>query len=108
MGGWDVGPGEDEDVVLRIRKLGYKIEFVPQADCFTDAPESWKVLTKQRRRWEWAVVTFESRKHIDMANPFNKHFSFSNFYCLLNAGFTTSCCLCGFGFMSAGSWARMD
>ncbi len=79
MGGWDVGPGEDEDVVLRIRKLGYRIEFVPQADCFTDAPESWKVLTKQRRRWEWAVVTFESRKHIDMANPFNKHFSFSNF-----------------------------
>ena len=79
MGGWDVGPGEDEDVVLRIRKQGYKIEFVPQADCFTDVPESWKVLTKQRRRWEWAVVTFESRKHIDMANPFNKHCTLSNF-----------------------------
>lgn len=79
MGGWDVGPGEDEDMVLRIRKLGFKIEFIPHADCFTDVPESWKVLTKQRRRWEWAVVTFESRKHIDMANPFNKHFSVSNF-----------------------------
>lgn len=79
MGGWDVGPGEDEDMVLRIRKLGYKIEFVYYADCFTDVPESWKVLTKQRRRWEWAVITFKSRKHIDMANPFNKHFSLGNF-----------------------------
>jgi poly-beta-1,6-N-acetyl-D-glucosamine synthase len=79
MGGWDVGPGEDEDVVLRLRKQGYQIEFVPHADCFTDVPESWKVLTRQRRRWEWAVVTFESRKHIDMANPLNKHFSLSNF-----------------------------
>lgn len=79
LGGWDVGPGEDEDLILRIRKLGYRIEFAPYADCFTDAPESAKVLTKQRRRWEWAVVTFESRKHIDMANPFHAHFRLSNF-----------------------------
>lgn len=79
MGGWDVGPGEDEDMVLRMRKAGYKIEYVRDADCFTDVPESWKVLTKQRRRWEWAIITFESRKHIDMANPFNKHFSWGNF-----------------------------
>ncbi len=79
LGGWDVGPGEDEDLILRIRKLGYRIEFAPYADCFTDAPESAKVLTKQRRRWEWAVVTFESRKHIDMANPFHRHFKLSNF-----------------------------
>ncbi len=79
IGGWDVGPGEDEDMVLRIRKLGYQIEFQREADCHTDVPESWKVLTKQRRRWEWAVVTFDSRKHIDMANPLNEHFRLSNF-----------------------------
>ncbi len=79
IGGWDVGPGEDEDMVLRIRKMGYKIEFERHADCYTDVPESWRVLTKQRRRWEWAVVTFDSRKHIDMANPLNQHFRLSNF-----------------------------
>jgi cellulose synthase/poly-beta-1,6-N-acetylglucosamine synthase-like glycosyltransferase len=79
IGGWDVGPGEDEDLVLRIRKLGLRIDFAPYAECRTDVPESWRVLTRQRRRWEWAVVTFESRKHIDMANPFNKHFGWSNF-----------------------------
>jgi poly-beta-1,6-N-acetyl-D-glucosamine synthase len=79
LGGWDVGPGEDEDLILRIRKLGQRVEFAPAAECRTEAPVSWKVISKQRRRWEWAVVTFESRKHIDMANPFNGHFRFSNF-----------------------------
>lgn len=79
VGGWDVGPGEDEDIVLRLRKLGYRIEFAPYAECYTDAPTSWKVLTKQRRRWEWAVVTFESRKHIDLAKPWMANFRFGNF-----------------------------
>lgn len=80
LGGWDVGPGEDEDLILRIRKLGYRVEFAPYAECRTDVPESWYVLSRQRRRWEWAVVTFESRKHIDMANPLLRHFRWSNFF----------------------------
>lgn len=66
--GWDVGPGEDEDITLRLRKVGYRITFTPYAECWTRAPVSWQVLMRQRRRWEWAVVTFETRKHIDMAN----------------------------------------
>lgn len=78
VGAWDVGPGEDEDIVLRLRKLGYRIQFSPRAECYTDVPESWKVLTKQRRRWEWAVVTFETRKHIDMVDPRYANFRFSN------------------------------
>ena len=78
VGGWDVGPGEDEDIVLRLRKLGYLIEFAPYAECYTDVPTSWRALANQRRRWEWAVVTFESRKHIDMANPFSANFRFNN------------------------------
>ena len=78
LGGWDVGPGEDEDIVLRLRKVGYKVEFAPYAECYTDVPEKWKGLTRQRRRWEWAVVTFESRKHIDMADPRQANFRWSN------------------------------
>lgn len=78
MGGWDVGPGEDEDLVLRLRKMGYRIEFTPYAECYSDVPTRTRVLTKQRRRWEWAVVTLESRKHIEMANPFNANFRWSN------------------------------
>ncbi|MFO0941110.1 MAG: glycosyltransferase family 2 protein [Pirellulales bacterium] len=78
VGAWDVGPGEDEDIVLRLRKLGYRIEFAPRAECYTDVPESLKVLIKQRRRWEWAVVTFEARKHIDLADPRYANFRVSN------------------------------
>ena len=78
MHGWDVGPGEDGDLTLRLRKSGYRIVFAPYAQCYTNVPEKWSVLSRQRRRWEWAVVTLECRKHIDLANPFAKHFRWSN------------------------------
>jgi cellulose synthase/poly-beta-1,6-N-acetylglucosamine synthase-like glycosyltransferase len=67
--GWDVGPGEDGDLTLRLRKSGYRIAFAPYAQCLTNVPTSWWRLMKQRRRWEWAVITFECRKHVDLANP---------------------------------------
>ncbi len=66
--GWDVGPGEDEDNTLRLRKVGYRVVFAPYAECWTRAPATWFALVRQRRRWEWAVVTFGLRKHIDMVN----------------------------------------
>lgn len=83
-GGWDVGPGEDGDLTLRLRKSGYKIAFAPYAQCFTNVPTAVKTLVKQRRRWEWALVTFECRKHVDLANPFCKNFRFSNLIMLLD------------------------
>ena len=82
--GWDVGPGEDSDLTLRLRKSGYKIAFAPYARCLTDLPSSWWRLMKQRRRWEWASVTFECRKHVDMANIFSPNFRFSNLCLLLD------------------------
>lgn len=83
-GGWDVGPGEDGDVTLRLRKSGYDIAFAPYAQCFTNAPSKWKQLINQRRRWEWALVTFECRKHVDLANPRHSNFRWSNFLMLLD------------------------
>jgi cellulose synthase/poly-beta-1,6-N-acetylglucosamine synthase-like glycosyltransferase len=84
VGGWDVGPGEDGDLVLRLRKQGYQVVFNPYAQCYTNSPTNFKWLFKQRRRWEWAVITFECRKHVDMANPFNACFTWSNFFLLLD------------------------
>lgn len=78
MLGWDVGPGEDGDLTLRLRKAGYQVVFAPYAQCFTNLLTSVRPLLKQRRRWEWAVVTFECRKHIDMANVFSSNFRMSN------------------------------
>lgn len=78
MMGWDVGPGEDGDLTLRLRKAGHRIAFAPYAQCLTNLPTSWRQLIRQRRRWEWAVVTFECRKHVDMANPLSRHFRWTN------------------------------
>lgn len=80
FGGWDVGPGEDGDLTLKFRKAGYKIGFVPEASCLTNVPTTFQALTKQRRRWEWAAITFECRKHVDVGNPFVKHFRWNNFF----------------------------
>jgi cellulose synthase/poly-beta-1,6-N-acetylglucosamine synthase-like glycosyltransferase len=78
--GWDVGPGEDGDLAMRLRKAGYQIAFTPYAQCFTNLPTSWIRLFKQRRRWDWSVVTFECRKHIDMADFRSSSFTAANFF----------------------------
>jgi cellulose synthase/poly-beta-1,6-N-acetylglucosamine synthase-like glycosyltransferase len=81
--GWDVGPGEDGDLALRLRKLGYRITFAPYATCYTNTPTSWYRLFRQRRRWDWAAVTFECRKHVDMINPFASTFQWNNAFLVL-------------------------
>lgn len=79
--GWDVGPGEDLDLTMRIRHLGYKVKCAPYADCLTDVPTKWKQLWRQRLRWEEAsVVRTHCRKHIDMANPTKASFRWANFF----------------------------
>ena len=84
LGGWDVGPAEDGDLTLRVRRAGYEIAYAPYAMCYTAPAADWRQLTKQRRRWEWAVVTLELRKHRRMANPFSGGFRFSNLVLLLD------------------------
>lgn len=80
VGGWDVGPGEDGDLTIKFRKCGYKIVFKPQATCLTNTPTAWWTLIRQRRRWEWAAITFECRKHIDVGNPFMSNFQWRDFF----------------------------
>jgi cellulose synthase/poly-beta-1,6-N-acetylglucosamine synthase-like glycosyltransferase len=84
IGAWDVGPGEDGDLSLRVRRAGYEVVFAPYAQCFTTPVATWKGLTKQRRRWEWAVITLEMRKHLDLANPLQKSFRLRNLLMLLD------------------------
>lgn len=78
--GFDVGPGEDLDLTLKIRKLGYRVEFAQYAVCHTEVPTRWKALVNQRRRWDGdGPVRHILRKHGDMTNPFQRHFSLTNF-----------------------------
>jgi cellulose synthase/poly-beta-1,6-N-acetylglucosamine synthase-like glycosyltransferase len=59
VGGWRTDTvGEDAELVVRLHRHGqergdpYRIEFVPDPVCWTEAPESMRVLARQRRRWQ--------------------------------------------------------
>ncbi len=81
IGGWDIGPGLDGDITVKIRKSGYKIHFEPTAVCLTNAPARFKVLTKQRLRWDKSIIRFRVRKHKDVYLP-HANFRWSNFFAL--------------------------
>lgn len=76
--GWDIGPGLDGDITVKIRKLGYKIKFEQDAVCLTSVPNTFKKLTKQRLRWDKSLIRFRVRKHRDVLYP-NQAFKFANF-----------------------------
>lgn len=77
--GWDIGPGLDGDITVKIRKLGYKIRFAPDAVCLTSVPNTFRKLVKQRMRWDKSLIRFRMRKHKDVLFP-NNHFKLSNFF----------------------------
>jgi len=52
QGGLDVGPGEDLEFSLRLRRLGYVIRFAPEAWAQTDGPTNGISLLRQRARWD--------------------------------------------------------
>jgi len=65
VGGWDVGPGEDADTTLKIRKKGHLIRFQPKAISYTNVPVTFRKLAKQRTRWNRNYVR-RLRKHRDV------------------------------------------
>lgn len=78
VGGWDIGPGLDGDITVKLRKLDYKIAFEPEAVCQTSVPDTFRKLVKQRMRWDKSIIRFRVRKHRDVFYP-NATFKFSNF-----------------------------
>ncbi len=78
VGGWDIGPGLDGDITVKVRKLGYQIHFEPTAICQTSVPVTFKALIKQRLRWDKSLIRFRLRKHRDVFYP-NEGFKIANF-----------------------------
>ena len=76
--GWDIGPGLDGDITLKIRKLGFRVAHEPMAICYTNVPEKFRTLAKQRYRWDRSMIRFRVRKHRDILLP-SANFSFTNF-----------------------------
>jgi cellulose synthase/poly-beta-1,6-N-acetylglucosamine synthase-like glycosyltransferase len=52
QGGLDVGPGEDLEFTLRLRRLGHAVRFVPEASAATAVPANPVSLLRQRARWD--------------------------------------------------------
>lgn len=102
LGGWDVGPGEDGDLILRMRKAGHQIEAAPYSTCRTNVPTSWVQLFAQRCRWDRTVITFECRKHNDLGSPFSKNFVWSNFVLMAERWFFNVICV--YTFWLYGVW----
>lgn len=54
--------GEDMELVVRMRRymeelhLPYKVAFIPDPLCWTEAPASYKILGKQRNRWTRGTI----------------------------------------------------
>jgi len=80
-GGWDIGPGLDGDITVKIRKSDYKIAFEPAAVCLTSVCATFKKLSDQRLRWSKSLIRFRLRKHADIYLP-HKGFKWSNFLAL--------------------------
>lgn len=47
---------EDQDLTLRIRRLGYKIGYEENAIAWTEAPATLRALAKQRFRWAFGTL----------------------------------------------------
>jgi cellulose synthase/poly-beta-1,6-N-acetylglucosamine synthase-like glycosyltransferase len=80
--GWDVGPGLDGDLTLKVRKLGYDVVHQVDAVCYTNVPTTFRKLSKQRYRWDKSLIRFRLRKHLDLLKP-DANFRGSNFFSVL-------------------------
>jgi len=75
-GGYDPRSfGEDMDLVTRmcaymkINKLQYKLKYVPLTLCWTEGPATYKVFSRQRRRWGRGLAQIMSIHRKIIFNP---------------------------------------
>jgi cellulose synthase/poly-beta-1,6-N-acetylglucosamine synthase-like glycosyltransferase len=76
VGGYDTKTvGEDMEIIVRMRKymeerkLKYKVAYIPDPLCWTEAPDNYKIFISQRNRWTRGTIeTLKMHKEIGM-NP---------------------------------------
>jgi len=76
VGGWWTGTvGEDVELVVRLHRYlreraeEYRIAFVPDPVCWTEAPEDLRTLGRQRRRWQRGLAQTVWRHKRILGNP---------------------------------------
>jgi cellulose synthase/poly-beta-1,6-N-acetylglucosamine synthase-like glycosyltransferase len=75
-GGFDPGTiGEDMELVVRMhhlwlaRRKPYRIVYVASPVCWTEVPQTWKILHRQRKRWQRGTVESLWRHREMLFNP---------------------------------------
>jgi len=75
-GGYDHNTvGEDMELVVRMRKYmeergdPYKVGFIPDPLCWTEAPDTFKILGRQRNRWTRGTIETLKLHRIMFFNP---------------------------------------
>ncbi|MGD9605098.1 MAG: glycosyltransferase family 2 protein [Bacilli bacterium] len=67
--------GEDMELVVRLSrkalemKLKYHVDYVYNATCYTEVPNDWKSLLKQRNRWHRGLIDILSFHRLMIFNP---------------------------------------
>jgi cellulose synthase/poly-beta-1,6-N-acetylglucosamine synthase-like glycosyltransferase len=67
--------GEDMELVVRLHRHyrekgeGYRVRFLPEPVCWTEVPESWTVLGRQRNRWQRGLADTLWRHRKMLFNP---------------------------------------
>ena len=67
--------GEDMEVIVRLherghqKKANYRIVFVPEPVCWTEVPERWATLHRQRNRWQRGTVESVLAHRSMLCNP---------------------------------------
>ena len=79
VGGYDTNTvGEDMEIIVRMRrymeekKLKYKVAYIPDPLCWTEAPDNYKIFISQRNRWTRGTIE-TLRKHRKIG--FNRKYS---------------------------------
>src|SRR5205085_3560462 len=75
---------EDTDLTLTMHRLAYRIEYAPEAVAWTEAPETFRTLAKQRFRWAFGAMQC-LWKHRDLI--FNPRFGALGWFSLPNIWF---------------------
>jgi cellulose synthase/poly-beta-1,6-N-acetylglucosamine synthase-like glycosyltransferase len=67
--------GEDMELVVRLHRyykeqnIPYRVRFLPEPVCWTEVPEDWKTLGRQRDRWHRGLADTLSRHRKMLFNP---------------------------------------
>jgi cellulose synthase/poly-beta-1,6-N-acetylglucosamine synthase-like glycosyltransferase len=74
QGGLDVGPGEDLEFSLRLRRLGHLVRFVPEAWAETHGAVGGVSLLRQRARWDRDAlrIRFMMYGELNLFHPFER------------------------------------